>query len=85
MKLFLYGRMFSEDYSELAVNSPHTVSLGEDIYLMSYHLNSQGTDVVDCVIQIVREPWKYVTLMGIIMLLLGVVWSIKTIKVEGKI
>lgn len=70
---------------ELAVNSPHTVSLGEDIYLMSYHLNSQGTDVVDCVIQIVREPWKYVTLLGIILLLLGVVWSVKTIKVEGKI
>ena len=52
---------------------------------MSYHLNSSGTDVKDCVIQVVHEPWKYVTLLGIVMLLLGVVWTVKTIKVEGKV
>lgn len=70
---------------ELAVNSPHAVNLGEDIYLMSYHLNKEGTQVANCVIQIVREPWKYVTLAGIVMLLVGVMWSLKTVRVEGKV
>lgn len=70
---------------ELAVNSPHSVGMGEDIYLMSYHLNGSGTEVKDCVIMVVREPWKCVTLLGIVMLLVGVVWNIKTIKVEGRV
>ena len=77
--------LVDDEPCELAVNSPHSVGLGEDIYLMSYHLNSSGTDVKDCVIQVVHEPWKYVTLLGIVMLLLGVVWNVKTIKVEGKV
>ena len=77
--------LVDDEPCELAVNSPHSVGLGEDIYLMSYHLNSSGTDVKDCVIQVVHEPWKYVTLLGIVMLLLGVVWTVKTIKVEGKV
>ena len=48
----------------LTVNDPYGVSFGEDIYL---------TSVTDryCVLQIVREPWRYFALAGIIMLLAG--------------
>ncbi|MGN1263170.1 MAG: cytochrome c biogenesis protein ResB [Prevotella sp.] len=55
---------------QIAVNSPLAVTFGEDIYLMNYDIKSNGTPT--CVLQIVRQPWKYVTLTGIIMLLAGV-------------
>ena len=49
---------------DIEVNSPYSQRYGEDIYLVSY--DSEG-----CVLQIVREPWRMVTLTGIAMLLLG--------------
>ena len=48
----------------ITVNHPYSVSLGEDIYLASA---SEG----GCVLQIVREPWRYFALAGILMLLAG--------------
>ena len=49
---------------KLMVNHPYSVKLGEDIYL---------ANVSDdfCVLQIVREPWRYCALAGIIMMLAG--------------
>lgn len=52
------------DAKVITVNHPLSVSLGEDIYLASV---SEG----GCVLQIVREPWRYFALAGILMLLLG--------------
>ncbi len=49
---------------EIEVNSPYSQSYGEDIYLVSYE--AEG-----CILQIVREPWRAVTMVGIVMLLLG--------------
>lgn len=49
---------------DIEVNSPYSQKFGEDIYLVSYA--PEG-----CVLQIVREPWRGVTLVGIAMLLLG--------------
>ena len=49
---------------KISVNHPYSVKFGEDIYL-----SSVSEDY--CVLQIVREPWRYVTLIGIIMLLAG--------------
>ena len=48
----------------LAVNDPYSVSIGEDIYLAS--VSDQY-----CVLQIVREPWRYFALAGILMLIAG--------------
>jgi hypothetical protein len=48
----------------ITVNHPYSVSLGEDVYLASV---SEG----GCVLQIVREPWRYFALVGILMLLAG--------------
>ena len=48
----------------ITVNHPLSFSLGEDIYLARV---SEG----GCVLQIVREPWRYFALAGILMLLLG--------------
>ena len=49
---------------EISVNSPYSVSLGEDIYLA-------GVSETHCILQIVKEPWRYFALTGVIMLLAG--------------
>ena len=49
---------------DIEVNSPYSHHYGEDIYLVSYA--SDG-----CVLQIVREPWRVVSAVGVAMLILG--------------
>lgn len=52
------------DAAVITVNHPLSISLGENIYLAS--VSDAG-----CIFQIVREPWRYFTLAGILMLLAG--------------
>lgn len=54
----------------LRVNEPYSVSLGSDIYLTGYDVAS-GADSSYCILQIVREPWKYAAVAGILMMLAG--------------
>ena len=53
-----------EKLVDIEVNSPYAQRYGEDLYLVSYA--PEG-----CVLQVVREPWRAVSLVGIAMLLLG--------------
>ena len=53
-----------EEPVKITVNHPYSVRFGEDIYLAS--ISDTG-----CVFQIVREPWRYFALVGILMLLAG--------------
>lgn len=55
----------------LEVNHPHEYKFGEDIYLVSYDTRSDKPKY--CVLQIVRQPWKYIQLIGIIMTIAGAV------------
>ena len=48
----------------VTVNHPLSVGPGEDIYMAS--VSDSG-----CVLQIVREPWRYFALTGILLLMLG--------------
>ena len=48
----------------ISVNHPYSPRFGEDIYLASV-----TTDY--CILQIVREPWRYFALAGIVMLIAG--------------
>ena len=56
----------------ISVNHPYNKTLSEKIYLVSI-----GNDPVDgtpyCVVEIVREPWQWLSLTGIAMLLAGAV------------
>jgi hypothetical protein len=52
----------------LTVNHPHNRTFGEKIYLVS--IDPQGAY---CVVEIVREPWQWVSLAGIVLLLAGAV------------
>lgn len=59
----------------IAVNHPYAMRWDEDLYLNSYDQrhDASGERVEYAVLQIVREPWKHVTLAGIVMLGLGMV------------
>lgn len=54
---------------QLEVNHPYSERWGEDYYLTSYDM--QSAEPAYCVVQIVREPLKYVMLIGIVMMLCG--------------
>ena len=51
----------------LEVNHPYSIGLAEDIYLSGYDPAAGEY----CVLQIVKEPWKYPALAGILMMLSG--------------
>ena len=51
----------------LRVNHPYSIGLAEDVYLSGYDPSAGEY----CIIQIVREPWKYPALVGIVMMLAG--------------
>lgn len=55
--------------AHLEVNHPYAANLAEDYYLTSYDVQSPQPQY--CVVQIVREPLKYLMLTGIVMMLLG--------------
>jgi hypothetical protein len=50
----------------ITVNDPYSVGFGEDIYLVSVNKDKNY-----CILQIVREPWRYFALAGIVMLIAG--------------
>jgi hypothetical protein len=52
---------------ELRVNHPYCIKPGVDLYLSGYDTVNEEF----CVLQIVREPWRYGALTGVIMMLIG--------------
>lgn len=67
-----YSALVEVDGTEvlLKVNHPHTVRFGEDIYLLGYDA-AMGRNSEYCILQIVRDPWKYGVVTGVIMMLIG--------------
>lgn len=56
----------------LKVNHPHSLSWQDDLYLYGFTPDNAGKTGTDsCILQVVRHPWKYVELAGILMLLGG--------------
>lgn len=56
----------------LEVNHPYSYRLGEDVYLTGYDV-AGGNDSKYCILQVVVQPWKYVMVAGILMMLAGAV------------
>lgn len=55
--------------AHLEVNHPYAASWAEDYYLTSYDVQSSQPQY--CVVQIVREPLKFLMWLGIVMMLCG--------------
>lgn len=55
----------------VAVNSPYSASIADDIYLVDFETDMATGEVTYCVLQNVHQPWKYPLLAGIVMLLTG--------------
>lgn len=54
----------------LEVNHPYSYRLGEDVYLSGYDV-MKGNESNYCILQVVKQPWKYVMVAGILMMLAG--------------
>lgn len=54
----------------LKVNHPYSKGIDTDISLSGYDSGS-GHDPEYCIIQIVKEPWKYMTVAGIVLMIAG--------------
>lgn len=64
-------RIDKEDVT-LRVNHPYNRTFSETIYLISYD-GEQPTDARYCILEVVREPWRWVTVAGIVMLIAGAI------------
>ena len=56
----------------LRVNHPYNRTLGEKVYLVSIG-QSPDHSAPYCIVEIVREPWQWLSLAGIVMLLVGAI------------
>ncbi|MGN0201790.1 MAG: cytochrome c biogenesis protein ResB [Candidatus Cryptobacteroides sp.] len=55
--------------AELRVNHPFRLSFSEDLYLTGY--DRSGESPRYCIVEIVRQPWKYLIWAGIVMMMAG--------------
>lgn len=60
----------------VAVNHPCPVRWNEDLYLLNFETNPENGQTNSCLLLIVRQPWKHITLTGIIMLMAGTAWML---------
>jgi hypothetical protein len=63
--------MVDDEEVSLRVNEPYALSLVDDLYLVDYEHVSEGETVGYCILEIVRQPWKYMQWVGICMMMLG--------------
>lgn len=56
----------------LEVNHPYSYRLGEDVYLTGYDV-TKGNESKYCIVQVVKQPWKYVIVAGVLMMLAGAI------------
>ena len=54
---------------ELRVNHPYRISMSEDVYLTSY--DRDNLEPQYCIVEVIRQPWKYLIWAGIVMMMAG--------------
>ena len=54
---------------DLRVNHPYRISISEDVYLTSYDRDNPEPQY--CIVEVVRQPWKYLIWAGIVMMMAG--------------
>lgn len=69
---FVADIRIGNENAQLEVNHPYNYRLGEDIYLTGYDTRKVENSQY-CILQVVRQPWKYIAVAGILMMLAGAV------------
>lgn len=59
----------NDDVALLRVNHPYNYSLSQKIYLASVNAETKGDEYV--ILEIVDEPWQWLSMAGIVMLIFG--------------
>ena len=69
-----YKILFIQYVKEHLILTFYTTSyrLGEDIYLTGYDV-TKGNESEYCILQVVKQPWKYIIVAGILMMLAGAI------------
>ena len=71
MKEF-FPQLLGNEKALLEVNHPYAYRLGEDIYLTGYDVTKDNESEY-CILQVVKQPWKYIIVAGILMMLAGAI------------
>lgn len=64
---------------EVAVNAPYPLRWDESLYLMGFAPQNR-TAPTACTLQLIRQPWQYVILAGLLLMLAGVARMMCTLK-----
>lgn len=70
---FVAGLEINGKNVSLEVNHPYSLSVVDNLYLLDYEHRPAGESPQYCILQLVREPWKYAQWAGIWMMLAGCV------------
>lgn len=61
-----------EERATIRVNKPYNISLSESVYLVSYDTATPDESQY-CIVEVVRDPWRYAKTAGIALMLVGAV------------
>lgn len=70
--------------TSISVNNPKSMGISEDIYLTHFDTRAPEGQVSYCILTIVRQPWKYAILTGIVLLMAGVLRYLFALAVVGR-
>lgn len=60
-----------DNIATISVNHPYALTWSEKLYLISFGQKTAGATY--CIVEIVREPWQWLTTTGITMLIVGAI------------
>lgn len=72
--------LLNNRHISVSVNHPYQMNPGEDIYLTHFDMAQPYGEINYCILTVVRQPWKYPMLAGIVMLLIGVLWYMELLN-----
>lgn len=64
----------------LAVNEPQALTWCDDLYLTSYDRSATDGRTAYCIVQLVHNPWKWLSYAGIILLMAGSVLLLRRVR-----
>jgi hypothetical protein len=64
--------LLGKEMKRVEINHPCRMTWDTDLYLVNYDME-KGDETPYCVLEVVTQPWRYVTMLGIVMMACGAV------------